>query len=116
MVRVGGTVEEMTIDFESKNAPESYDQTDILSLISLGKPAREMADSESQTSSLLLTAGLKTMGGVVGDALGGQVVDEIDWDPSEDMFQIGKSLNDTMFCLIQRLKSLMMARIKIRLR
>lgn len=104
IVRVGGTVEDMTIDFESENAPESYDQTDILSLILLGKPAREMADSESQTSSLLLTAGLKTMGGVVGDALGGHVVDEIDWDPSEDMFQIGKSLNDTMFLSYTKIK------------
>ena len=104
VVRVGGTVEEMTIDFESQNAPETYDQTDILSLILLGKPAREMADSESQTSSLLLTAGLKAMGGVVGGALGGQVVDEIDWDPSEDMFQIGKSLNDSMFLSYTKVK------------
>ena len=104
IVRVGGTVEEMKIDFESENAPETYDQTDILSLILLGKPAREMADSESQTSSVLLTAGLKTMGGMVGGAIGGNVVDEIDWDPSEGMFQIGKSVNDSMFLSYTQVK------------
>ena len=98
VVYLGGTVEEMTLEFESKNGPEIYDQTDILSLILLGKPAKEMADAESQSSSLLLTAGLKTMSGAVGDALGsGQVLDQIDWDPTADLFEIGKSLNDTMF-------------------
>ena len=44
------------------------------------------------------------MGGVVGDALGGHVVDEIDWDPTEDMFQIGKSVNDTMFLSYTKVK------------
>ena len=37
------------------------------------------------------------MGGAVGDVLSGSVVDNVDWDPTESMFRVGKTLSDTMF-------------------
>lgn len=98
VVNVGGTVEEMKIDFTAENTPYPYDQTDILTLMLLGKPTQDMANAESQTASVLIQAGMKTMTGMVGDALGGTVVDEVDWDPTDGgVFRVGKTLNDTMF-------------------
>ena len=98
VVNVGGTVDEMKIDFTAENTPYPYDQTDILTLMLLGKPTQDMANAESQTASVLIQAGMKTMTGMVGDALGGTVVDEVDWDPTDGgVFRVGKTLSDTMF-------------------
>lgn len=42
------------------------------------------------------------MSGTVGDVLGGSVVDNVDWDPTEGMFRVGKTLSDTMFLSYMR--------------
>ena len=96
-VTVAGTVDEMALDFSAVNSPYAYDQTDIVTLMLLGKPSQELANSESQTSGALIQAGLSSMGGAVGDVLSGSVVDNVDWDPTESMFRVGKTLSDTMF-------------------
>ncbi len=87
----------MELDFSAINSPYAYDQTDIVTLMLLGKPSQELANSESQTSGALIQAGLSSMGGAVGDVLSGSVVDNVDWDPTESMFRVGKTLSDTMF-------------------
>ena len=96
-VSVTGTVDTMELDFSAINSPYAYDQTDIVTLMLLGKPSQELANSESQTSGALIQAGLSSMGGAVGDVLSGSVVDNVDWDPTESMFRVGKTLSDTMF-------------------
>ena len=102
-VLVGGTVEEIDMQFEAINTPYVYDSTDIITLILLGKPSQELAQSESQTAATLIQTGLKTtMGGVVGDALGGTMVDNVDWDPTEGMFRVGKTLSDTLYLSYMR--------------
>ena len=96
-VSVTGTVDVMELDFSATNSPYVYDQTDIVTLLLLGKPSQDLANSESQTSGALIQAGLSSMGGAVGDVLSGSVVDNVDWDPTESMFRVGKTLSDTMF-------------------
>ena len=46
---------------------------------------------------VLFKAAMSTVGSNVGDVLGGSIVDEVDWDPTEGMFRIGKTINDAMF-------------------
>jgi hypothetical protein len=102
-VLVGGTVEEIDMQFEAINTPYTYDSTDIITLILLGKPSQELAQSESQTAATLIQTGLTTtMGGVVGEALGGTMVDNVDWDPTEGMFRVGKTLSDTLYLSYMR--------------
>ena len=96
-VLVGGTVEAMDLQFEAVNTPYLYGPTDVVTLILLGKPSQELANSESQTAAALIQAGITTMGGVVGDAFSGSMVDNVDWDPSEGMFRVGKTISNTMF-------------------
>ena len=57
-VSVTGTVDVMELDFSATNSPYAYDQTDIVTLLLLGKPSQELANSESQTSGALIQAGL----------------------------------------------------------
>ncbi len=101
-VAVTGSVDEMDLVFESIDSPYPFDQTDIVTLLLLGKPSQELAGSESQTGAVLIQAGLTSMSGAVGDALGGSVVDNVDWDPTEGMFRVGKTLSDTMFLSYMR--------------
>ena len=63
-VLVGGTVEKMDLQFEAVNTPYPYDPTDVVTLILLGKPSQELANSESQTAAALIQAGLTTVGGL----------------------------------------------------
>ena len=101
-VAVTGSVDEMDLAFEAIDSPYPFDQTDIVTLLLLGKPSQELAGSESQTGAVLIQAGLTSMSGAVGDALGGSVVDNVDWDPTEGMFRVGKTLSDTMFLSYMR--------------
>ena len=101
-VLVGGTVEEIDMQFEAVKTPYVYDSTDIITLILLGKPSQELAQSESQTAAVLIQTGLTTMGGAVGDAFGGTMVDNVDWDPTEGMFRVGKTLSDTLYLSYMR--------------
>lgn len=101
-VSVSGAVDVMELNFEAINSPYPYDQTDIVTLLLLGKPSKELANAESQTAATLIQAGLTSMSGAVGDALGGVVVDNVDWDPTEGMFRVGKTLSDTMFLSYMR--------------
>ena len=96
-VSVTGAVDVMELNFEAIDSPYPYDQTDIVTLLLLGKPSQDLANAESQTAATLIQAGLTSMSGAVGDAFGGTVVDNLDWDPTEGMFRVGKTLSDTMF-------------------
>ncbi|MEL6349509.1 MAG: translocation/assembly module TamB domain-containing protein, partial [Myxococcota bacterium] len=82
--------------FSSENGPQEYDETDIMSLLLLGKPASTLADSEGESNSYLLSAALSSLSGQVGGALTGSFVDEVDIDPQQGV-RVGKALSERLF-------------------
>jgi hypothetical protein len=96
--RVGGSLEQMTVSFDSEDYP---DQTDILSILMLGKPASELAGSEGQVGAQMLGAALAMAAGrqfsrAVGSSFMGQV--ELD----QDALKVGFPLGEKLFLELQR--------------
>jgi autotransporter translocation and assembly factor TamB len=102
VVNANGSASAMDLAFSSENGPSDYSQTDILSLILFGKPTSDLAESEGQGGGLLLSAALASIGGTVSRALGGAIVDELDWDPSQGSLRVGKSLGEKLFLTFEK--------------
>ena len=55
-----------------------------------------MSEGESGAGSILLSTALASLSGQVSRALGGSLVDEVDWDPDSGV-RVGKAIGDSLF-------------------
>jgi hypothetical protein len=95
---LGGSLDNMEVRFDSQDYP---DQTDILSILMLGKPASELAGSEGQVGAQMLGAALAMAAGrqfsrAVGSSFMGQV--ELD----QDALKVGFPIGEKAFIELQR--------------
>ncbi len=96
-VDVGGSVSDLVLDFKSDLYP---DQTDVMSILVLGKPPAELSDAEGQTGGALLSAALgtvarNTLSRTVSTAFLGQI--EFDGDS----FKVGMPLWKSVFAMME---------------
>ena len=101
VLNIGQTALDPSFGYTSENATQDYDQSDLLSILLFGRPASSLADSEGEAGQAALSAALSTVGGSVSSALGGTVVDQVDWDPDSGI-RIGKALSEKLFLVYDR--------------
>ena len=101
VLSIGNTALDPRFDYSSENAEQEYDQSDLFAILLLGRPASALADSEGESNMSALSLALSTVTGSVSSALGGTVVDEVDWDP-ESGVRIGKSISEKLFLVYDR--------------
>lgn len=103
-IELNGLVSNMTPVFSEESG--QYDDTDLMSLILFGKPVSELTESEGEGNSALLSTALSSVsssiGGSLGSALGGSMVDEVDLNPVEGSFRIGKSISEKLYLVYQK--------------
>jgi autotransporter translocation and assembly factor TamB len=101
VLNISNTAAAPKFGYSSENAEQDYDQSDLFAILLLGRPASALADSEGESSMNALSLALSTVTGSVSSALGGTVVDEVDWDP-ESGVRIGKSISEKLFLVYDR--------------
>ena len=97
-VLIKGTAEDIRPEFQSAEYP---DPTDVVSLILLGVPASELADSTGEMNAALMGAALSTVTGQVERALGADIVDRLEIDPSTNAVRAGRALSDKVFLTLE---------------
>ena len=95
-VKISGTPAKMDYAFHSDDYP---DQADIVSLLLMGKPASEMADSEGESNSQLMSAALQSMTGQVTRAVGGGFLGNLEVDSGA--VRVGVPLSEKLFLSYQ---------------
>ena len=66
------------------------------------KPTSEITEAQGQAAQFLISSALSTLGGSLTRAIGGNVVDEFSWDPSQGSFRIGKSYKEKLFFSLEK--------------
>ncbi len=98
---VRGVLDAPELEFKSDDYP---DQTDVLSILVVGKPVSELTDSEGQSSAALLASAGSMLAGAAGSsmsrALGASLLSQVEFDG--EAVRVGVPLSDRSFLSFER--------------
>ncbi len=100
-VSISGGLAELSMDFASEDYP---DNTDIVSILVLGKPISDLSGEEGQSQGDLLSMAAGALMGELERSLGGSLFDMVEIDASDSggigAIRVGYSIGNNVFLII----------------
>lgn len=101
-VDIGGSLEDLDLSFSSEDYP---DETDVVSILLLGRPTSELSGEEGQSNDQLLQVAAGALVGELETALGGSIADMVQVDTTSSgsvgAVRVGYSLGDDVFLILE---------------